>query len=318
MQVASVQFNHIPGDITANLNTITSFTKQAAEQGIELIAFPEMCITGYWHLRNFTREQLNPLTEQVPAGPSTQHLLNLATKYNISIGAGLIEHDSATDELFNTYIVAMPNGQIAKHRKLHCFINPNLSSGSDFTVFELPNGIKAGILICYDNNIIENVRITALKGAQILLAPHQTGGCLTPSPLCMGAIDINLWNNREAQRTELIEEFKGPKGRAWLMKWLPARAHDNGIFLIFSNGVGRDDNEIRTGNAMIFDPYGNILAETCESADTMITATLDFSLLPTSIGQRWIKTRRPDLYSHITQPTGKEEDVKKVRFESFD
>ena len=37
---------------------------------------------------------------------------------------------------------------------------------------------------------------------------------------------------------------------------MPSRAHDNGLFLIFSNGVGMDDNEVRTGNAMILDPYG--------------------------------------------------------------
>ena len=42
------------------------------------------------------------------------------------------------------------------------------------------------------------------------------------------------------------------------MRWLPARAHDNGIFLVFSNGVGVDDDEVRTGNAMVIDPYGRV------------------------------------------------------------
>ena len=52
------------------------------------------------------------------------------------------------------------------------------------------------------------------------------------------------------QNPEAIEaEFKGPKGRQWLMTWLPSRVHDNGLFLTFSNGVGLDDNEVRTGNA---------------------------------------------------------------------
>ena len=51
------------------------------------------------------------------------------------------------------------------------------------------------------------------------------------------------------------------------MRWLPSRAHDNGLFLIFSNGVGVDDDEIRTGNAMILDPYGRILAETWNAGD---------------------------------------------------
>ncbi|MCF6175128.1 MAG: nitrilase family protein [Victivallaceae bacterium] len=315
MKVASVQFNHAPDDIEYNLNKIRIFCEQAAKAGHELIVFPEMCIIGYWHVRNFSCNELEKLAEMVPAGKSTQYLLELATKHNISIGAGLIE--LADDgKLYNTYIVAMPNGKIASHRKLHCFINKHMASGNEYTVFELPNGVKAGILICYDNNIIENVRITALMGAEVLLAPHQTGGCVTPSPLCMGGIDIELWEQRETRRKELESEFKGPKGREWLMKWLPARAHDNGMFLIFSNGVGRDDDEVRTGNATIFDPYGNILAETWEAADKMISADLDLSLLPQCTGRRWIKSRRPGLYGSIAVATGLEEDTRKVRFQT--
>jgi hypothetical protein len=41
----------------------------------------------------------------------------------------------------------------------------------------------------------------------------------------------------------------GPKDRGWLMRWLPGRAHGDGVFLVFGNSV--DDCEIRTGSAMI-------------------------------------------------------------------
>jgi N-carbamoylputrescine amidase len=313
MKVASVQFNHAPGNIECNLEKITGFCEQAAADGNELVIFPEMCITGYWHVRNLSRNDIEKIAESVPDGKSAQYLMQLAAKHNMSVGAGLIE--LADDgNLYNTYIVAMANGKIASHRKLHCFISQHMASGDDYTVFELPSGVKAGILICYDNNIIENVRITALMGAEILLAPHQTGGCVTPSPLCMGGIDVELWEQRETRREELENEFKGSKGRAWLMKWLPARAHDNGMFLIFSNGVGRDDDEVRTGNAMILDAYGNILAETWAAADKMISAELDLSMIPQSTGRRWITSRRPDLYGPIAVPTGLEEDTRKVRF----
>jgi hypothetical protein len=67
----------------------------------------------------------------------------------------------------------------------------------------------------------------------------------------MGVIDRTLWDNRHADPRAIEAEFRGDKGRGWLMRWLPSRAHDNGMFLIFSNGVGVDDDEIRTGNAMI-------------------------------------------------------------------
>ena len=58
------------------------------------------------------------------------------------------------------------------------------------------------------------------------------------------------------------------------------------MFLVFSNGVGVDDDEVRTGNAMILDPYGRILAETWKADDDMVIADLDASLLEHSTGAR--------------------------------
>ena len=58
------------------------------------------------------------------------------------------------------------------------------------------------------------------------------------------------------------DEFGGSKGRGWLMRWLPDLCIDDGIFLTFSTGVVVDDDELRTGNAMISDLTGRILAET--------------------------------------------------------
>jgi len=170
------------------------------------------------------------------------------------------------------------------------------------------------VLICYDNNIGENVRITALQGTDILLAPHQTGGCSSRSPHAMKPVDRALWDNRHLNPQAIEEEFCSPKGRAWLMRWLPTRAHDNGLFLVFSNGVGVDDDEIRTGNAMIIDPDGRILSETWKAGDDMVIADLDASLLDLCTGRRWIQARRPELYGLLTVPTGIEQDARTARF----
>ncbi|HET6567711.1 MAG TPA: nitrilase-related carbon-nitrogen hydrolase, partial [Rhodothermales bacterium] len=164
------------------------------------------------------------------------------------------------------------------------------------------------------NNLIENARITALMGAEILLAPHQTGGCRSRSPRAMGAIDPALWERRDEDPEAIEREFRGQKGRGWLMRWLPARAHDNGMFLLFSNGVGVDDDEVRTGNAMILDPYGEIIAETGKADDDVVIADLDASLLPTSSGRRWLQARRPELYGHLCISTGEEQETRTVRF----
>jgi len=61
IRAGSVQFNHASGDKAANLRTIRSFCEQAARQGVELLVFSEMCITGYWHLRSLGREKIDAL-----------------------------------------------------------------------------------------------------------------------------------------------------------------------------------------------------------------------------------------------------------------
>ena len=87
----------------------------------------------------------------------------------------------------------------------------------------------------------------------------------------------------------------------------------NGMFLIHSNGVGIDDNEARTGNAMILDPYGEILVETGKAADDMVVADLNANLLDMCTGRRWITSRHPELYGSLAVPTGKEKDTRTVR-----
>ena len=314
IRVASVQFEHAAGDKEANLAKVRSFVEQAAAKGAQVVVCPECCITGYWFLRNLSREELEELAEPVPDGPSCQALLSLAAEHSIIVGAGLVE--KGTDgNLYNTYVVALPDGTVHRHRKLHCFISEHMSSGSEYTVFDTPLGWRMGVLICYDNNLGENVRITALKGADLLLAPHQTGGCDLKNPHAMRLVDRKLWDRREEDPAAIEAELKGLKGRGWLLRWLPARAHDNGIFLAFSNGVGADDDEIRTGNAMILDPYGRILAETWKAGDDMVVADLDPGLFENCTGRRWLRSRRPELYQPLTQETGVEEDTRSVRFD---
>ncbi len=300
-----VQFEPRPGDRAANLATIDRFVRSARDDDVKILAFPEMCITGYWHARHLDRAGWQALAEPVPDGPSTAALARLAVDHDMIVGAGLVEA-GADGRLFNTYVAALPDGRIHSHRKLHAFESEHICSGERYTVFDTPWGVKIGILICYDNNLVENVRATALMGADLLIAPHQTGGTDSRSPHGMKPIDPALWHNRHADPEALRAEFQGDKGRAWLMRWLPSRAHDNGLFILFANGVGFDDGEVRTGHSMILDPYGRILAESEELGEDLVAAELDLSLLPLSTGRRWIRGRRPELYSILAERRGDE------------
>src|SRR3712207_4359301 len=292
VRVAAVQFQHAPGDKAYNLGRVRHFAAEAARERAEILVFQEMCLTGYWHMRKLSQGDFRPLAEPVPDGPSARELRRLSRELGMTIGAGLLELGE-DGRVYNAYVVAMPDGRWAVHRKLHVFEHPDIAAGDRYTVFDTPHGCRVGVLICYDNNIVENARATALLGAEVLLAPHQTGGCNSVSPRGMKPIDPAVWARRHEDPAALEAELCGPKGRGWLMRWLPSRAHDNGMFLVFSNGVGPDDDEIRTGNAMVLGPYGEVIAETRSGGDAMVVADLDASLLPTSSGRRWLRARRP-------------------------
>jgi predicted amidohydrolase len=311
---AAVQFESAPADKETNLEKMRRFAAQAAERGVQLLVFPECCITGYWFLRKLRRDELARLAEPAFTGPSSAALATLASRYGMTIGAGLIEAGE-DGRFYNAYLVATPDGRIRRHRKLHAFENEAIACGAEYTVFDTPHGFRAGVLICYDLNVVENVRITALMGAEVLLAPHQTGGCRTRNPHLMGLIERSVWDDRDSDPQAIRREILGDKGRGWLMRWLPSRAHDNGLFLVFANGVGVDDDEIRTGNSMILDPYGRILSETREPAEDMVVARLCGDLLPQSTGRMWIQARRPELYSPLTVPTGLERDTRALKFD---
>ncbi|MDF2156352.1 nitrilase family protein [Algoriphagus sp. CAU 1675] len=296
IKVSTAQFENKSGDKAYNLSVIEKLSRDAALEGSQVIAFHECSITGYTFARHLSREQLLDLAEFIPEGESIQRLQEIAEKYNITVMAGLFEKDKE-DKLYKAYVCVDKGGLVAKYRKLHPFINPHLTPGKEYCIFDL-HGWKCGILICYDNNIIENVRATRLLGAQIIFMPHVTM-CTPSTRPGAGFVDSKLWENREMDPTSLRLEFDGMKGRDWLMKWLPSRAYDNAVYVVFSNPIGMDDDQLKNGCSMILDPYGDILAECRTLGDDYVSSTLFPEKLKLAGGYRYIQARRPDLYRNI-------------------
>lgn len=296
LKIASAQFEHKSGDKAYNLSVIAKLAEKAAEEGAKVIAFHECSITGYTFARQLSKAQMLDLAELIPEGPSIQELTRIAQQFDIAILAGLFEKDEE-DNLFKAYVCVDKSGLLAKFRKIHPFINPHLSPGTEYCVFDL-YGWKCGILICYDNNVIENVRATKLLGADIIFMPHVTM-CTPSTRPGAGFVDPALWENREADPTSLRLEFDGMKGRDWLMKWLPARAYDNAIYAVFSNAIGMDDDQLKNGCSMIIDPFGDVLAECRTLGDDFVMAVLTPEKLTQAGGYRYIKARKPELYGKI-------------------
>ncbi|MEK6782068.1 MAG: nitrilase family protein [Bacteroidota bacterium] len=296
LKISTAQFENRSGDKNYNLSVIEKLSQKASTEGSQVIAFHECSITGYTFARHLSKQQMLDLAEFIPDGPSVLKLAEIAKKTDIVILAGLFEKDE-NDNLFKAYVCVDKNGLIAKFRKLHPFINPYLTPGDAYCVFEL-YGWKCGILVCYDNNIIENVRATTLLGATIIFMPHVTM-CTPSSRPGAGFVEPGLWTNREHDPTSLRLEFDGMKGRGWLMKWLPARAYDNAVYVVFSNPIGMDDDQLKNGCSMIIDPFGDVLAECRSFDDSFVTTTITPEKITQAGGHRYIKARRPELYRDI-------------------
>jgi len=300
IKIAAAQFENKNGDKKYNLAVIEEFSAKAAEQGSQAVAFHECCISAYSFARNLSREEMLAIAEYVPDGESITKLETISKKYGIAVLAGLFEKDE-NDKLYNTYVCVNESGMIAKFRKLHPFISKYLSPGDSYCVFDL-YGWKCGILICYDNNVIENVRATNLLGADIIFMPHVTM-CTPSSRPGAGFVDPALWQNREEDPTSLRLEFDGMKGRDWLMKWLPARGYDNAAYVVFTNPIGMDDDQLKNGNSVIIDPFGDIIAECRTLGNDFVSAIFTPDKLIQAGGYRYKTARRPELYGDIiSQP----------------
>ncbi|MGE8553271.1 MAG: nitrilase family protein [Chryseobacterium jejuense] len=296
IKISTAQFENKSGDKEYNLGVIEKLAQKASSEGSDVIAFHECSITGYTFARNLSKDQLLDIAELIPDGESIKRLQQIAKQYQIVILAGLFEKDE-NNNLFKAYVCVDETGLKAKYRKLHPFINPHLTPGNEYCVFEIL-GWQCGILICYDNNIIENVRATKLLGADIIFMPHVTM-CTPSTRPGAGFVDPQLWENRVEDPTSLRLEFNGMKGRDWLMKWLPARAYDNGAYIVFSNPIGMDDDQLKNGCSMIIDPFGDIIAECRSFEDSFESAVIIPKKLSQAGGHRYLNARRPELYKDI-------------------
>lgn len=327
IRVGAAQFEPRDNDKAYNLGRIRELTRRAVDQGAEIVSFHECCIPGYTWVQQLSRDQLLAVAEPVPDGPSVQQLVRVAREFNVIVMAGLFErHDTGrqcpdprvaaapaetgqtaanparTDALriHNCYVTVGPDGFITRFRKLHTFISPHLTPGDQYCVIDLL-GCRIGFLICYDNNLPENVRITAMLGAEVIFMPHVTA-CLPSAMPGRGLVDRALWENRHRDPVRLRQEFDGPKGRGWLMRWLPCRAYENGVYAVFTNPIGVDHDTIKPGLATIFDPFGEVLVESRALEDDVVVGLLTPEKHALSSGRRYLRARRPELYGKLVEP----------------
>lgn len=109
LRVATVQFQHKANDKTNNLAKIHQFIDKAATEKVNVLVFPEMCITGYWHVPKLSEHSVYALSERILDSRSLALIKQKAIEHQMAIGVGLIERDE-DNSLYNTWVVCMPDG----------------------------------------------------------------------------------------------------------------------------------------------------------------------------------------------------------------
>lgn len=288
-RVAAVSMNGFLGEPARVLAAIDAWCGQAAAAKADLILFPELVIHGHCTPNTWA------LAEPVPDGPSVRALCDLARRHRLVISAGLSEKER--DLVFNTQVLAGPEGYIGKQRKLHLSRDEvnHYKGGRDISVFDL-GFCKVGTIICYDNQFPEVARVMALRGADVLLMPH--------------AARFLPWSDTpesEAAARRHSHEF---------VSLYALRARENSCFAVLTDQAGRagtldtypadhENQPHHAGVAMIWGPGGEVLASTQRERvqEEMIIADLDPMLIARerSLANYMLRTRRPELFGELVR-----------------
>jgi len=270
MKIALVQMESLLDRPAENLAKMARFIAAAAARGAKMICFPEMSVSGYSH-------QAGQVTAETVGGESGKRLSQLADRHGVTVLAGLAEK-VAGEKPYISQLVAAPGGSLEVYRKTHLGKKESASyqPGNQLPVFPTP-AATIGVEICWDLHFPEVSTILALKGCEIIFAPHA-------SPRVV------------ADRRE-----------AWL-KYLPARAYDNAVFLAACNLTGDNGSgKHYCGGAMVIDPRGRIVGEVFTNHDEMLVVDLDASLINKIRRQEgqgmsenfYLRSRRPELYGML-------------------
>ena len=164
MRVGYLQFAPAFGEKDANLTRVAEFLDGA---NADLVVLPELCSTGYIFE---SRAELLALAEE--SGNKTFAFLgDLSSKTGATIVAGLAERDGAN--CYNSCFVFSRGEVIGSYRKIHLFDREKdlfTSGDRGFSVVDV-NGVKLGLMICFDWIFPETARVLTLMGAQILCHP---------------------------------------------------------------------------------------------------------------------------------------------------
>ncbi len=265
------------GDKDSMIKKHEDYTRQAAEQGAQVICFQEVFYSPY-----FCQVQENEHfdeAEVIPDGPTTESMTKLAKETGMVLVLPMFEKEQE-GFYYNTAAVIDADGTyLGKYRKTHIphvkgfwekfYFRPG---NTGYPIFDTKVG-RIGVYICYDRHFPEGWRALGLAGAKIVFNPSATSRGLS----------MYLWN---------LEQ--------------PAAAVANEYFVGAINRVGKEpygDNDFY-GSSYFVDPRGQKVGDSAsDTEEEVVVRDLDLDMVE-EVRKTWAfyRDRRPDAYGPLVQP----------------
>ena len=268
-RAAAVQTLARLGDFDHNIALATKYVDDAVRQGAELVVFPECMDTGYLF---DSPEHCRALAETMTDGPFVQALSVLARKHSIYIASGVTEWDPAKGKLFNTGIMFGRSGETAchYHKQFLATHDQNWFSFGErgCPVVETDLG-RIGLLICFDGRIPEIFRAMAMQGAEVI---------------------VDMANFFAMDQADM---------------WGPARAYENGLWLVAATKAGYERSIYYPGGSMIVDPKGRVLSKVPYDTHGLAVSDIDLNAAADKsiyTANDKIADRRPETYGIMALP----------------
>ena len=264
--VALAQLRCDDGNTERNTARALQAIQQAAAQGADLILFPELYLTGI----SFTKKEMEEHGEP-REGKHIESILKASKRHHIGVAMGFAEK---ADQDYNTTVLTDKTGSpLTFYRKTHLWVGEGevCKAGAAIGAPVVFEGVKVGLLTCYDIEFPEAARHLALRGAQCILVP---------------TANMVPWERYH---------------RAFII----ARALENHLFVAYCNRADCGDYFIHSGDSAIVDPLGRLVCDLGVNT-TVATAGLDFSIIAGSRRQMdYMNDRRPELYGELVAPVVK-------------
>jgi NAD+ synthase (glutamine-hydrolysing) len=240
IRIALAQINARVGDLAGNARKIGEGIEQARELGVDLLAFPELAVTGYppedlLLMPRFVQQNLQHLTEIAKAAKGLTVLLGFIDKKDDIYNAAALIHDGKLVEVYHK--IFLPNYGVFDEDRY-------FQAGREALVFEL-QGVKVGVSICED-------------------IWHAGDPLKTETVLGDAEVVLNI----------SASPFHASK-RIARQRMISNQASDNAAIIAYVNMVGGQDELVFDGNSTIIDPAGGVIAQAHSLTEDLLVADLD-------------------------------------------